>query len=137
RPLARARPARLQGANAGDPEPFLFLVRHAEHPLLHHRRFHRPGGRNRRDHRPERRARPPRRPAATRLAELGVEPARRTGRVPAASQAPGAAGLTAPRRGPLFARQTEAPRCRSIPPYKTSFPTPRRGGATCTPTPRF
>ena len=88
RPLARARATRLHRPDAGDAEPFLFLVRHPQHPLLHHRRFRRLGARNRRDDRQERRARSPRQPLAGRLADLGVEPAGRTGGVSAAPQAP-------------------------------------------------
>ena len=41
RALEGARPARSDRAHAGHPQPPLLLVRHAQHPLLHHPRFRR------------------------------------------------------------------------------------------------
>src|SRR5208283_5872766 len=66
--------------------PSSFLVRHAEHSFLHHCRFHRAGARHRRNNRQEHGARSSWATAASDLAQMGVESARRTGNFSAASQ---------------------------------------------------
>ena len=82
----------------------LFLVRHAEHPFLHHRRFRRARARSRGGDRRLRRAGRPRRAPLHRLAALDLEPRRRAGDLPAASRGP--------RRGPGARRRETKRACR-------------------------
>ena len=79
---AQTRPSR---PDAGDQGPSPFLVRHAQHSLLHHCRFHRAGARHRRNNRQEHGARSSWATAASDLAQMGVESTRRTGNFSASS----------------------------------------------------
>jgi hypothetical protein len=81
----------------------LCLVRHAEHPCLHDRRFHRAGARCWRNDRQERRARSQWPAAQANLLAMGVEFVGRSGDFSPAPQALNARALTAPcaRRQPV------------------------------------
>ena len=86
RPLESSGAARPSRPDASDQRPSSFLVRHAEHSFLHHCRFHRAGAQHRRNDRQEHGARCSWTAAQSNLAEMGVEPARRTGNFSAASR---------------------------------------------------